>query len=366
MPHYLLSKIANRVFLAGLLLVVLALPAFAADDLRGMYQAGLEQDPQEQDTSAQADIGDDEAALRVRVLFESAFVRALPTQEADAVASVFENEVLEAMGRNVDGTWLQVRRANRDVSLGWIARRLVALTFDIGELPLTDFETGVVGDEPVFDTGFSLLILTEANLRAEPNINSEVIDIVPLNRILPLIDRNPDGRWFRVNYLGTVGWLSLFSVRVRGEVEAVPINPETVAQGLQIEIIPPDVQLAQAIRLRDYATPIYATAQETSAFWGQLADGLVIPCNPPAGNFPVYEYTQRDVYELPELRRATRRLDTAISDLNASLATMQRCGIYSPSQISRAYAQAINATNLLANIIQQMNNVEAFLLPQLN
>ncbi|MCA9913821.1 MAG: hypothetical protein KC496_10755, partial [Anaerolineae bacterium] len=114
--------------------------------------------------TAQADANTNAPSVTVRVLYESAFVRELPTEESEATASVFENDILEAIGRNADGMWIQVRRPGREISLGWIARRLVVVNFDLTTLPLTDNETGVVG-EKIIDTGYAIFVLTEANLR---------------------------------------------------------------------------------------------------------------------------------------------------------------------------------------------------------
>ena len=100
-------------------------------------------------------------------------------------------------------------------------------------------------------------------------------------------------------------------------------------------------------------------------FWDKLLQGETRRCEPPAGNYAMIEITQRDIYELPELRRASRLLPRALDDLNALIATMQRCGIYTPEELSRAYAQGINARGIFLSTLDQIVTVETLLLPQL-
>ena len=315
--------------------------------------------------TAQADPQDNAPVETVRVLFESAFVREAPSEESVATGSVFENDILEAIGRNIDGTWIQVRRPGRDISLGWIARRLVVVNFDMATLPLTDNETGVIGENPIVDTGYAILILTEAILYDDAINTANVILTIPALVTIPVLERSPDTRWVKVNYLGTIGWISAFYFNSTVDLSGVPIAPETQQSVANIEIIPPEVQLAQVTRLRDYVQPLYNTTLDVVDFWDQLLAGHVLRCEPPTGNYTMIEITPRDIVELPELRNASRLLPLAIDNLNSSIATMQRCGVYTPLELSRSYAQGINARGIFSSTLNQLDNVEAILLPQI-
>lgn len=319
-----------------------------------------------QSDTAKGDVNADAAAVSVRVLFESAFVRELPTEESEAVASAFENDFLEAIGRNADGMWVQVRRPGREISLGWIARRLIVANFDMTLLPLTDNETGVNGADPVIDTGYAIFIPGEATLRADAINAADSILTLPRMVTIPALERTPDTRWVKVNYLGTIGWVSAFSFHSATDLTPLPIAPETQQSIANVEIIPPEVQLAQAYRLRDYVQPLYDTTLEVVDFWDGLLQGEVYRCDWPAGNYTMIEISQRDIVELPELRGAARLLPRALEDLNNSIVAMQRCGIYTPEELSRAYAQGINARAIFSSTLRQMENVEVLLLPQLD
>lgn len=304
----------------------------------------------------------------VRVFVDSAFVRALPEQDAEPVGSVFEDTYLLAVGRNIDGTWFEVRRPGRvnekKPNIGWISREVVIYTFEVADLPMTDLTTGVTGPEPVYDTGYSTFILLEAALRAEPNLDAERLAIVPIMLTLPVLDRTVDRQWVRINYRGTVGWVAEFLTRASIPLDDIPVNPAFAVSTLPVEIIPLELQLAQINRFRDYVRPILAQSEGVANFWSLVGIGEIVECNPPEGTYAQYPITVRDIYELPELRNQERRIRTAITDINASITTMQRCGVYTPNEISKAYAQAINTKVILSVVIQYMNNLEANLLAQ--
>lgn len=300
----------------------------------------------------------DPNAFVLRVVADSVLIRALPTQESDFIGSTFENDNLVAVGRNIDGSWFEVRRPGRQNSAGWISEEWVAYMFDVSDLPITDLTTGVTGTEPVYDTGYAVLILTEATLRSRPHVNGDELMVIPAGLTIPVIERTPDDLWLFVNYLGNTGWVAEFLLRPSVNVRTLPISPAYAGTTIPVEIIPREVQLAQVNRLREFIIPKRDLAESIANFWDVVGTGEVVPCNPPGAGFTYYAWTPRDVVELPELRRHVRRLERAIDDLNASITTMQRCGVYTESEISSAYAQAINARVIFNAILGALDNLE--------
>lgn len=291
----------------------------------------------------------------MRVVVDSMNIRALPTTDSDRIGSLFEGDNVYAVGRNIDGTWFEIQRPSRDTSAGWVSRNYFSYMFDATQLPITDLTTGLIGETPVVDTGVSAFILTESALRTQPNLNGARIVDMQVQRTIPVLSKTPDNLWVKVNYLGDVGWVAEFLLNVPQGIAAVPIDDEFANAPLApVAIIPPEVQRAQAHRMIAYATPIQAVAQDVANFWSQLTLGLTIPCNPPASDFATFSVTQQDLFELPELRTANRLIPTAINDLNTSIEMMRRCGVYTPEEISRAYARAINASAILSNSIDRM------------
>jgi len=296
---------------------------------------------------------------------ESAYLRALPSANAEARASVFEGANLRAVGRNADGLWLQVARPGQDQPIGWLRRDLALFSFDLTRLPLTDSITGVTGPTPIVDTGYAVQILSEVNLR--PNINfdgDQVLATVPFGLVLPALERDLSSAWVKVNYLGTVGWVAEFLVRPSVPLKELPVTEERFGDSsVVLEVIPPEVQRAQALRFIAYAEAQALIADQVATFWAQLQEGLTVVCQPPA-TVPTFRQTARDLVELPELRRVTRRLPQVISDLNASIDLMRRCGRYSFQEITRASAQAINARVILQSSLDDMRRIEKTIIPR--
>jgi hypothetical protein len=299
----------------------------------------------------------------LQVVPDSAFLRITPDEEAEAVGSVFANDSLTAVGRNIDGEWIEVRRPGRTTRGGWIARRVTAFTFNVGQLPITDLTTGLIGNEPVVDTGFSVLMISEGTLRAAPDRYSAQLDIVPVNLTLPVLERTPDNQWLRINYRGTDGWIAEFTTHPNGDVNAVTISPEysNDPQFAAMEIIPIEVQVAQIDDLLNYVRPLSTVAADVTHYWKMMSQGETMECLPPAGNFAYYSPTQRDITELPELRRQRRLLTQAVDDLNAAIATMQRCGVYTQTEIRGAYGNSLNAMSIFQLVIERMENQRTLL-----
>jgi len=303
------------------------------------------------------------AILSINV--ESAFLRTSPDTNAQPSASVFEGANFLAVGRNADGLWLQVARVSRPQQpLGWLRRDLALFSFDLTRLPLTEAVSGVVGPTPVVDTGFAVQILTEANLRLNTNFNdTRVLAIVPFGLVLPALERDPSSSWVKVNYLGTVGWVAEFLVRSSVPLKELPVAQDVEGPSVILEVIPPEVQRAQALRFIAYAEAQSQVAEQVAAFWTQLQQGLTVACQPP-DSVPAFRQTSRDLVELPELRRVTRRLPQAMRDLNASIDLMRRCGRYSNEEIARALAQATNAGVILRSSLDAMRRIERTIIPR--
>jgi hypothetical protein len=295
----------------------------------------------------------------LQVVVDSAFIRAAPDSESDAVASVFANDSLVAVGRNIDGEWLEVRRPGRTTGGGWIARRLTVFTFEVSQLPLTDLITGIIGQEPVIDTGFSVLTISEGVLRTNPDRHAAQIDLIPVNLTLPVIERTPDNQWLKINFRGAVGWLAEFETRTSADLNAIPISPEYAgnAQYAAFEIIPLEVQIAQIDGLLTYLIPLSDVTANVVNYWSMMSEGETLECLPPEGGYGYYPATPRDVTELPELRQQRRLLTRAVDDINAAIQAMKRCGVYTQSEIREAYAHAINAQAIFKLVTTRMDNL---------
>ncbi len=301
----------------------------------------------------------DTLPYRVTVEVDSAFVRAAPSPEADRVASVFEDSPLEVVGRNLDGTWFEVRRPERLTNLGWLFNEVVEWDFEPETLPLTDLATGIIGPTPLAaDPGFAVHVREGAAMRSQPYSLGERIVNLPPGVTVPLLERDPTGEWLRVNYLGYEGWIAGFNTRPPSYLMDVPIAaglPQL--QIVAVEIIPPEVQLAQVQRMRAFVTPLRDLADYMANFWLAVGTGEIMPCSAP-GFVLEYLYTPADVRQLPELQRFAPRMNQGVGYLNDAITPLTNCGIIDPESVQDARNDAINARTIFNATLVSLDNLE--------
>lgn len=299
----------------------------------------------------------------VPVQVGSANIRAKPALDSVEIGSVFLDDRLQVVGRNADGIWFEVRRVGRKTNLGWIFNEMVDWEFQPELLPMTDSETGVVGT-PIEDTGFSVFVLQNAVMRDKPDRSGIRITTVPLLTTVPVLERNQDGSWHKVNYLGQVGWIVGFITRTPENILDVPLASGLPSQPPRF-IIPPEIQLEQVQALRDYIILSREVATNLAFFWDTVAKGNTMPCEPPA--FVIdYQATDSDVQQLPELNRIVPRMTTAIGYINTSIDPLTQCGVLALNVVLTARADAINAGIILDNSLVQLANVESIIVNQID
>jgi hypothetical protein len=306
------------------------------------------------EATAEAVIGNAEVQV------ESAFVRVLPSREAEVAASVFENDRLEVLGRNIDGLWFFVRRPNRDFNLGWIAVELLDYNFAPETLPMLDWTTGLIGTSPINPANMAVVFTAEANLRAAPLFEADILLLVPLGAVLPVSGRDTEGQWFYVNYRGTEGWVNSVSIRRPANWRDLPdltFVPEPEVAQIAAPIIPPELQLSQLVAFRDYVQLSYDTANELAPFWEVVAAGEIMPCEPP--EFVVnYLVSSEDVRELPELNRFVPRYNQGVTLLNEAIDPLYECGVLMPDVVLEARNDAINAAIIMSSTLNSLNFLE--------
>jgi hypothetical protein len=303
---------------------------------------------------------DEEVVGEVRVQVESVFIRALPDRESTIMSSAFLDDKLIVIGRNVDGSWFLVQRPNRNYNLGWLEHIWLDWDFEPEFLPLADTETGVTGDTEVIDTGFSVFIVEGVTMRDGPGHRNQRIMVIPHSSTVPIIERNQDGSWFRVNYLGTVGWIAEFTTRTPENFMQIP-EADNLPPIIPRLIIPPEVQLEEVRQLRVYVSDSHYVAAELAVLWQNVINGEVMPCTPP-GFVTDYLYTEYNVQRLPELDRMVPRLDDAVVLLNASIEILNQCGVIFIDDIRDARADAINARMIFDSTLNKLDDVEDVIL----
>lgn len=290
---------------------------------------------------------------------ESAYIRAVPSFDAEVIASAFKDDELLVVSRNLDGFWFEVRRPGRMTNLGWMFENVLEWDFAVDQLPLGDNRTGSEGPTQLAGfPPFAAFMEEGAALRTAPSIDaSRTIDVPPLVTI-PLLERNQNGTWFRVHYLGYEGWVIGFTVQTVPDVMVIPQAANLPPlEGIEILIIPPEIQIAELNRLRDFVNLHRQLARDLELFWWAVFRGEVMPCDPPP-SVTNYPYTNQDIRELPELQRYAPRLSTAIDFINNSLDPLNYCGVVAPDRVSEARNSAINAKVIFDATLQQLQNLE--------
>ncbi len=302
--------------------------------------------------------------IRVIVDAENAFVRAAPSLEAVPVASIFKGDILEIVSRNLNGSWYEVRRPNRANNLGWIFNNIYEKTTFAAEiLPLGDFVTGATGPNVLTEAPeFGVYMNEGAALRNLPSRlgSVRILDIPPLVTI-PVISRTADNAWYKVNYLGTEGWIIAFTTRNSRDVSRLSIPIDSIAytspEAIVVEIIPPEIQQAQLDSIRAFINDKLVVATSLEGLWWRVFRGEIMPCQAPE-RAQFYLYNERDVKELPELQRVTPRISDAIDALNVAIEPLVNCGVVLPSDVINARDSAINSKIILNATLETLEFVQ--------
>jgi len=297
--------------------------------------------------------------FKVRVVPESVIVRLLPDFNAEPVASVFKDDPLLVVSRNLDGTWFEVRRPGRLTNLGWVFQRMIKGTFKPEDLPLGDLKTGVTGPTPLASAPrFGVYLLEGLALREGPSFSARRILNIPPLVTVPVLERNQNATWLRVNYFGNEGWIAGFATRKPANIMEVPeAKGLPPLETIEVVIIPVEIQQAQIDRLRLFIYDHRDDAVALEHFWWSVFRGEIMPCNPPA-DVPLYPYSDEDVRQLPELGRYTPRLATAVDYINKSIAPLRKCGVVSPEIVGQARDYAINARIIFDSTLKTLELLE--------
>ncbi len=288
----------------------------------------------------------------------NAWVRSAPTEDAEAIASVFMDDPLLVVGRNLDGTWFQVRRPGRLNNLGWVHYTLLRWGFKQEQLPLTDLTTGLTGDKPLdHDPGDAVYLLNEAQMLRLP-FNGAEVGKVPYLVTVPVRARNQNGTWLLVNYLGVEGWINALTARKLPDVMALPEQPGLPPIATSVLVIPRSVQLSEIQKLRDYISFQRDFTFELEGFWSHVFGGDIMPCSPPEF-VTAYQYESSQKRAFPELEYLVPRLGDGLDYVNHAITLMSTCGVVNPKLALLGRDDAINARVVFDATLGLLDNIES-------
>jgi hypothetical protein len=131
--------------------------------------------------------------------------------------------------RNADGTWVAIFIGGND--LVWIPAAAINTYLPGVPVQPTRIDgssltvTTPANIAPSAPTGVTGRILVDGlRLRKEPNVRAEIITSIPFGTTVPVLGRNAARTFLKVDFNGTVGWVSSGFVRLStGRLSALPV-----------------------------------------------------------------------------------------------------------------------------------------------
>lgn len=146
-------------------------------------------------------------------------VRSGPGPTAAVVSQLRQGQQVFIIGRNDDGTWLQIRTSG---TTGWVSATFMTAT---GVAAVTSSSLPVTADAP-----YGIVSVAFLNVRSGPGQNYSSLGRVAGGEILPIVARSSDNAWYQVNTNVGLGWVSAAYIIPRNEFGTAPVvtqNPSS-------------------------------------------------------------------------------------------------------------------------------------------
>ncbi|MCC7449249.1 MAG: SH3 domain-containing protein [Anaerolineae bacterium] len=145
-------------------------------------------------------------------------VRTGPGFEFAAMGTLRGGVAVAIIGKNQDGTWLQVRTV---FGSGWVNINFVITKDYFGSVPVTENRPGQVGG---LQPAILLVLGGSANVRSGPNTAFPVLFTVNTGERLSILGQSRDKAWWYVQAAsGAKGWINKALGQASGTVSAVPV-----------------------------------------------------------------------------------------------------------------------------------------------
>lgn len=148
-------------------------------------------------------------------------VRQTPDPVAGEVLTrINRNEVFPVVRRDSATGWWQIRVNG---ITGWVSDRWVTVS-NAASVPVDGQQPTQPQPQPI--SGASLTTVENLNLRQGPGVWFSRVNIIPAGTAVPIVARNADASWWKVEFSGQTGWVSGEFVRLAQGVDpnAVPVQ----------------------------------------------------------------------------------------------------------------------------------------------
>lgn len=157
-------------------------------------------------------------------------VRRGPGPEYDSVRQLNNGASITVIGRNAQGTWVQLDTPDQQ----WINTQYASISGDVATLPVTFTEIGAWGTAGIpVAQGVSNSVVRVRGGPGSAYRQLENPDTIDSGTSLSIIGRSSDSLWYQVNVGNQSAWVNAQAVRLTsGNVNSIPIT-EPTTQAIQ-------------------------------------------------------------------------------------------------------------------------------------
>ena len=179
-------------------------------------------------------------------VYQTANVRSGPDTRFEIVGQLAQGDSVQVTGQDAGGRWLQVALETGEV--GWLPLFVLTLEGDLNDVPLVDAETNGESE----DGAVTVVAYGRVNVRSVPAISGDVVGQLDVGDHAQASARNNDNNdWLLIENETVEGWVAFFTVRVQGNLEALPVLvPDSSGETL----IPPIILLHTRFNARLHTT----------------------------------------------------------------------------------------------------------------
>lgn len=136
---------------------------------------------------------------------------------APVLGQLRKGEQVTVLGRNADGSWLEIRWA---WGTGWVSASYISTAG--GAVDAVSSELPVTALAPFG------IVVGNVNVRTGPGINYAILGQVAGGEVLPIIGRSDDTTWYQVESPFGTGWVSAAYMIPRNEYGGAPVTTDTI------------------------------------------------------------------------------------------------------------------------------------------
>jgi uncharacterized protein YgiM (DUF1202 family) len=148
-------------------------------------------------------------------------LRAEPSENSRKLAEVPDNQLVSILAMNTARNWYHVRLPNGDT--GWMRADLV--TGDIGDITLM-YDSTPPPPQRYGDAAQIALVIspTGANLRTAPDVQFQLMRVVPEGTEVEILARSPYSNFVKVDTGTEIGWVALITIETSTVIQFLPID----------------------------------------------------------------------------------------------------------------------------------------------